>query len=267
MARPAPTQSISSEAVQVRVRMPRDAQRRRVYLAETPLPSSPLPGLDACANFADRVVGTLWWQQRFTGRDLGSIPRFRPGNGARQAFYREEPGGPTITLPRRYRTKGVVLHELAHWALGLDCELPPHGRTFARVLLDATAEFCGEERAAELAASYREQRVHVGKPARCGLDGQLRYGFDERLHLGRGRRVHVAHTATQPPHGERDVVTTGVFAGYARGASHVRLTHLDDGRRDDDVDAIILTKSVFEVTYAREEDAHGKRGALEDDGA
>ncbi|MET0421667.1 MAG: hypothetical protein ABW073_08160, partial [Acidimicrobiia bacterium] len=145
--------------------MPRDAQRRRVYLAETPLPSSPLPGLDACATFVDRVVGTLWWNVRFPERHLGVVPRLRPGNGAKQAFYREEPTGPTITLPRRYRTKGVVLHELAHWALGLDSGLPAHGRTFARVLVDMTAEFINPERAQELAASYREQRVHVGKPA------------------------------------------------------------------------------------------------------
>ena len=60
-------------------RRPRDAQRRRVYLAETPLPSSPLPGLDACARFADRVVGTLWWHERFPERDLGDVPRLRPG--------------------------------------------------------------------------------------------------------------------------------------------------------------------------------------------
>ena len=104
-------------------RRPRDAQRRRVYLAETPLPSSPLPGLEACARFADRVVGTLWWHERFPDRDLGNVPRLRPGNGARQAFYREEETGPTITLPRRYRTKGVVLHELD--ALGARHRLGP----------------------------------------------------------------------------------------------------------------------------------------------
>jgi putative metallohydrolase (TIGR04338 family) len=253
MAPPARTQTIDQESVPTRVRMPRDAQRRRVYLAETPLPVSPLPGLDACANFADRVVGTLWWQQRFPDRDIASVPRLRPGNGARQAFYREEPGGPTITLPRRYRTKGVVLHELAHWALGLNTELPAHGRTFARVLLDVTAEFLGAERAAELAASYREQRVHVGKPARAGLDGRLCYGWDERLHLGRGRRVHVAHTVVHPGYGEFDVVETGVFAGYARGSSQVRLTHVDRFERMHDVEVQIPTATVFEVFYATEE--------------
>jgi putative metallohydrolase (TIGR04338 family) len=201
---------------------PRDAQRSRVYLAETPLPSSPLPGLAACANFVERVVGTLWWQERFPERTLADIPRLRPGNGARQAFYRDEDSGPTITLPRRYRTKGVVLHELAHWALGIDSGLPHHGRTFARVLLDATLEFCGPERAHTLAAAYREQRVHVGAPARRGPDGHLHYGWDERLRLGRGAVLTVLV--------EQDGATvahTGVFDGYERGASQVRLLHVD----------------------------------------
>ena len=197
----------------------RDSQRRRVYLAETPLPSSPLPGLDACARFADRVVGTLWWQQRFPEHDLGALPRLRPGNGARQAFFRVESDGPTITLPRRYRTKGVVLHELAHWALGIDGGLPHHGSTFARVVLDATGEFCGPERAGLLAASYREHRVRVGRAPRLGPDGILRYGWDERLRLGRGRVFEVR--ACTP--GGAPTSATGVFDGYERGARQLRL--------------------------------------------
>jgi putative metallohydrolase (TIGR04338 family) len=197
-----------------------------VYLAETPLPSSPLPGLEACARFVDRVVGTLWWNVRFPERHLGAVPRLRPGNGARQAFYREEVTGPTITLPRRYRTKGVVLHELVHWALGLESGLPAHGRTFARVLLDATDEFCGEARAAELAASYRDQHVHVAKPARVGPDGRLRYGWDERLRLGRGRVLAVSHADVLDASGWTR--TVGTFAGYERGSSLIRLVTAGD---------------------------------------
>jgi len=171
---------------------PRDSQRARVYRAETPMPVSPLPGLDACAVFADRVVGTLWWEARFPTHTIDQVPRLRPGNGARQAFFR--PGhdvgaDPTITLPRRYRTKGVVLHELVHWALWHEADLPHHGRTFSRVLLDITEEFLGAERAAILADSYRTERVHVGRPARVGPDGRPRYGWDERLRLSRGREV------------------------------------------------------------------------------
>ena len=80
---------------------------------------------------------------RFPEHGLAEAPRLRPGKGARQAFYREDPGRPTITLPRRYRTIGVVLHELVHWALKDAHDLPVHGRTFTRLLLDATAEFGG----------------------------------------------------------------------------------------------------------------------------
>jgi putative metallohydrolase (TIGR04338 family) len=152
------------------------------------MPSSPLPGLDACATFADRVVGTFWWQARFPELTLDRTPRLRPGNGARQAYLRDElDGSHTMTLPRRYRTKGVVLHELVHWALRTEPDLPDHGRTFARLLLDMTEEFLGPERAELLATSFQEHRVHVGRPPMLTLDGSLRYGEDERAHLERVR--------------------------------------------------------------------------------
>jgi putative metallohydrolase (TIGR04338 family) len=173
-------------------RHPRDAQRARVYRAELPLPPSPLPGLDACARFADRVVGTLWWHARFPHLTLDRRPRLRPGNGARTAFFSEtDDGAQAITLPRRYRTKGVVLHELAHWALHDQPDLPSHGATFTRLMLDATDEFCGNERAAALAEAYRAERVRIGAAPRHGPDGQWRYGWDERLRLARGRTVLV----------------------------------------------------------------------------
>ena len=172
-------------------RRPRDAQRSRVYRAESEVPSSPLPGLPACAAFADRVVGSLWWAVRFPACGLDAIPRLRPGNGARQAFYREDPGGPTITLPRRYRTKGVVLHELVHWALAREHDLPYHGTTFTRVLLDATLEFGGPERAGLLLDAYKQHKVRVGRPA-TRSDTGLRYGDDERVRLAKRRSTHAA---------------------------------------------------------------------------
>jgi putative metallohydrolase (TIGR04338 family) len=191
-----------------------------VYLAETPLPASPLAGLDACARFVDRVVGTFWWHERFPDRDLASVPRLRPGNGARQAFYREDDDGPTITLPRRYRTKSVVLHELVHWAFGIESGLPHHGRTFARALLDAVDEFCGPERAGELAGSFREHGVHVGKPPRRGPDGSLHYGWDERLRLGKGKVLAVSYLDARSD----DCTLEATFIGYERGSSVLRFT-------------------------------------------
>jgi len=207
------------------VRIPRDAQRSRIYRAESPLASSPLPGLDACARFAERVIGTLWWQARFPDHTLDLTPRFRPGNGARQAFFREEEDGePTITLPRRYRTKGVVLHELTHWALWSAVDLPHHGSTFARLLLDVTEEFLGAERSVMLASSFAAERVRVGKPARPGPDGLLRYGWDERLRLGKGKRLTVRWLGTT-----REDAATGTFLGYERSGASVRLDEHDAG--------------------------------------
>ena len=202
------------------------------------MPSSPLPGLDACAAFADRVVGTLWWQLRFPGLPLARMPRFRPGNGARQAFLRLEPDGEhSITLPRRYRTKGIVLHELAHWALSTEPDLPAHGATFTRVLLDATAEYCSAERADTLSASYLEQRVRVGAPPRSGPDGRLRYGWDERLRLGRGRRLAVHHGTDNVERAD------GIFTGFERRGTVVVLQTPTSAER-------ISTRAVWAVEAA-----------------
>jgi hypothetical protein len=140
------------------------------------------------------VVGSRWWSDRFPDHGLAGVPRLRPGQGARQAFYREDPGHPTITLPRRYRTSGVVLHELAHWVLRDAHDLQTHGRTFARILLDATAEFGGGNRAERLAEGYAQHGVHVGRPPRRDPAGRWSYAWDERLRLGKGRAIDATLT-------------------------------------------------------------------------
>jgi hypothetical protein len=220
-------------------RPPRDAQRRRVYLAETPLGGRRLPVLPDCAQFVDHVVGSLWWQARFPAHGLGQVPRLRPGYGARHAFFRIDEDGPTITLPRRYRTTGVMLHELCHWALADDDDLPNHGRTFARLLLDATNEFGGGRRGEALATNYAEHGVRVGHAPRAGPDGRLRYGWDERLRLGKGRLLDVHHHIGTGPH-TMPTCTRGRFEGWGRNGSTVRLRV--------EVDAVVVpAASVWDV--------------------
>jgi hypothetical protein len=199
-------------------RPPRDAQRRRVYLAETPLPGRKLPLLDDCGRFVDAVVGSLWWQARFPHLGLADVPRLRPGYGARHAFFRVDEDGPTITLPRRYRTSSIVLHELCHWGLACEEDLPNHGRTFARLLLDATHEFSGVKRGDALAAAYARHAVHVARTPRLGPDGRLRYGWDERLRLARGKLLDVHHHDGADP-----VCVRGRFDGWGRNGSNLKL--------------------------------------------
>jgi putative metallohydrolase (TIGR04338 family) len=144
------------------VALPRDTQRTRLYRAETPLPGRRFATLNECEQYCDVVVGSLWWATHFPEYGLGERPRLRPGNGARSAFFRlEENGEPTITLPRRYRTTGVILHELAHWALHRRRDIALHGPEFARVLLELTAAFGGDERAQRMTDLFAEHRVRV----------------------------------------------------------------------------------------------------------
>ena len=176
---------------------PRDSQRVRVYRAETPLKGRELRTIEQCEDFCESVVGTLWWLNRFPKLGLERIPHLRDGRGARQAFYREDPGHPTITLPRRYRTVNVILHELAHWTMHADHDLPNHGYTFTRVFMDLTAEFCGPAARELLAAAYSEHKVHIGAEAVLGPDGIYRYGNDERIRLGRNTLMTVDHLGSE----------------------------------------------------------------------
>ena len=147
----------------------RDAQRRRVYLAETPLPSSPSPGIDACASFVDHVVGTLWWHERFPERDLGRVattcaPATAPG---RPSTARRTTAPPSRCRAATARRRWCCTSS-SHWALGIDSGLPHHGRTFARVLLDGVHEFLGPDRGDALGRVVPRARRARGRPAAPG---------------------------------------------------------------------------------------------------
>ncbi len=199
---------------------PRDSQRSRVYTAESNVPDSPLGTLAACEAEMSHVVQGSWWAARFPHRQADALPRLRPGNGARRAFYRDENGTTTITLPRRYRTTGVVLHELVHWALADATDLADHGPAFTRVLVDATVEHAGPARAGALIRSFARHRVRVGREGRADGDGRVHYGWDERLDRRRGQPVTVLHHNGD---GDQLVATSGRFTGYGRGRLTVRL--------------------------------------------
>ncbi len=166
-------------------------------------------------------MSTEWWRRRFGWLTAERIPPLRPGNGARRAFFRPEPAL-SITLPRRYRTRGVVLHELVHWGLDDSDGIADHGPTFTRVLLDATSALIGKPRANALVRAYHEHGVKIGAPGLVDERGWVRYGWDERLERRRRQPVMIVTPGL--------VHTTAVFLGWGRGHLTIRI-ELEGGDR------------------------------------
>ena len=218
-------------------RRPRDAQRARVYRAETPMPSSPLPGLDACATFAERVVGTLWWQARFPEHTLDRGAALPPGQ-------RRSPG----VLPRGGRRRA---HDHA------PPPLPHEGRRAARArALGALRPARPRRTTAHVhpPAPRRDARVLRTASGRCVLaasyDGAARAGRaaaaarpDGRLALRLGRaappraRPRAARALVLAPW-RRQTITTGTFLGHAKGRRVVRIEDADGFERWIDEKAI-----------------------------
>ncbi len=174
----------SLHAVQPTAR-PRTAQRRRVYLAETPLPVSPLPGLDTSANFGASVVGTLWWWERFPDRPVTALPRMRPGNGPRQAFYGRRVGRASRCRAGTARRASCCTSSCTGRSGSTRASLTTVGPSRASCSTRPWSS-AAPTRPPTLRASYRAHQVHVGRPPRRGPDGHLRYGWDERLRLRHG---------------------------------------------------------------------------------
>ena len=194
-------------------RRPRDAQRSRVYLAETPLPASPLPGLDACARYVDRVVGTLWWHERFPdhGPCIGAAPPPRPGRRARRSSAWRTPARPSpcrgataprvscSTSSRTGRSASTPASRTTAVRSPASCSTPPQSSGAP------TTRRCSRRPTASNACTS------ASRPA-AGPDGCLRYGWDERLRLGKGtcsRWRSRPPTASRRPSPARSSGTSG----------------------------------------------------------
>ena len=220
-------------------RRARDAQRSRVYRAESAVPSSPLPGLPACARLpsassarsggrcASRTAG---WA-RCPGCDPATVP-------ARRSIARI-PADPRSRSRAATAPRASCCTNSCTGRSPREHELPHHGSTFARVLLDATAEFCGPERAELLLAAYAEQKVRVGKPAAVDDRSTLQYGDDER-------NVWLAEARSTQRRRERD------------DATRAAVDRFNEAFNRHDVDAVMAAMTedcVFESTSP----PHGER--------
>jgi len=136
-------------------RAPRDSQRARVYRAEHAVALQlGEPNLGAVADTqaaVDRVVGSEWWHTAAPHRPVVVVG---DGRGRRSGGS----VGGEIRLPRLYRTRLVLLHELAHeW---LTCPVrAPHGPEFAGAFLVLAGSFHSESARDRLAAAFADEGV------------------------------------------------------------------------------------------------------------
>ena len=207
-----------------RPRHPRDAQRRAGVPRRDADAVEPAPG----ARRLRRATPT-GSSARSGGRPASPSTAWAGSPGcARETAPVRRSSPSTTTASRRSRCRAGTGRRASSCTsshtgrCSREPDLPHHGGTFTRVLLDATEEFLGVDRADALAAAYSAERVRVGRPPRPGPDGRLRYGWDERLRLGRGRALHVAWLGPAGP--DRAV---GTFLGFERSGATLRLD-IDD---------------------------------------
>lgn len=136
---------------------PRDSQRARVYRAEEmvaqKLKERNLGSVEETQDIVDSVVGSDWWRAVAPHRPVVVVA---DGRGRRSGGSI----GGEIRLPRRYRTRLVVLHELAHeW---VSCPVrAPHGPEFAGAFLTLLGVFHSDGAAALMSDAFAEEGVRV----------------------------------------------------------------------------------------------------------
>lgn len=136
-----------------------DSQRSAVYRWENdlrrrfPRMAERLDDLGACAALVAEV-----WEDYRPGT---SPPALKDGRGRRSAYGTRH----AIGLPVWSRTRGIVLHEVAHSLV----EGVPHGRPFARLLAELLERYCGVPIGEALRAGreQRPRRVWFAKVAAC----------------------------------------------------------------------------------------------------
>lgn len=143
----------------------RDSQRIRVYRANSGVLGTPLPHMNDIQNFAQTVVDSSLWRTLFPDKKVWRVPFLKPGKGARTAHVLWHHNGKIeIAFPRAYRYKTYVLHELAHYGLGLNESVAAHGPEFVGVWLTLVREFCSAKTVHALERNLVKEKVKFFVP-------------------------------------------------------------------------------------------------------
>lgn len=147
------------------LRRVRDSQRIRVYRANSGVLGTPLPHMNDVLDFSNTVVSSNIWKTMFPSPKVWRVPHLKPGKGARTAHVLwHHDGRIEIAFPKAYRFSTYVLHELAHFGLGIDGEIAAHGPEFVGAWLTLVREFCSPRTSHALEKGLAREKVKMHIP-------------------------------------------------------------------------------------------------------
>lgn len=121
--------------------------------------------MDDVHEFCEMVVSSSVWKTLFPSRDVWKVPPLKPGRGARTAHVLwHHDGRIEIAFPRAYRFATYVLHELAHYGLGLDESIAAHGPEFVGLWMALVREFCSVKTVHALERAIVREKVKMYIP-------------------------------------------------------------------------------------------------------
>ncbi len=133
-------------------RRPRDSRRSSVYKAERATGDGlQFRSRAETLRYLRQVEQSAWFRERYPDWKPLDL-RYKTTTQAPFASIKTR--DIVIPTPAVYRTRQVILHEIAHFAQARGT--PWHGHTFARVLLELTAEFAPPTYAPRLERNLRE---------------------------------------------------------------------------------------------------------------
>lgn len=136
----------------------RDSQRIKVYGSEwqTYLDKKPpdYRTVAECQEFVDEVLASPAWKHLYPSGPSSITVTDGRGRRSAVAFALER----RIAMPKIYRHRFVVLHELAHFPTA-NKDLASHGPEFVSTYLYLTSEFLTPEEHAALVSAMASQRV------------------------------------------------------------------------------------------------------------
>lgn len=145
----------------------RDSQRIKVYRANTGVLGSSFPAMDDIKEFCELVQSSQIWRELFPREDSSIPPILKPGRGAKTAHVIwHHDGRIEIAFPKAYRYATYILHELAHYGIGLRNDIAAHGPEFAGFFLALVDEFCSTRTSNALRRAMSKHKVRVFVPHR-----------------------------------------------------------------------------------------------------